>query len=291
MTSRLAVAKLRELLIEHFEQENSVRAEGYRQALSAALHRLAEFGVEDTFENYSAIDLLNMTLVGSSGMTAFFIRTAAMRAVLEEDELALKIIEKSGLVPYVLGWYQEWNEFDEEAARHEIAKELPALLDDSYDDHAIEVARQEREAASISRLALGRRFPQYIDHNLLWEVKDESPLLLRAIVSMCIDHRADLFHSLRQFLQQHPDVLMARDPDKLLAPLVARSVARRRLFCRHLKVFTTKQPWPRQRNGIWSTNNTRKPSNYANVFVRSHSNTIALCSSPPFVISNSATPT
>ena len=115
------IVALRSLLLDGFERENPIRIEGYRQALSAALHRLAEFGVEDTFENYGAMDLLNMTLVGSGGMTDFFIRTAGMRAILEEDMQAIDFIEKAGLAPYVLGWYQDWSKVSEAEA----VKSLP----------------------------------------------------------------------------------------------------------------------------------------------------------------------
>lgn len=211
------LGRLQNALIERsHERDNPVRAEGFRMALSAAVCRLINYGVEDTFNNYEPLDLLNLSLLGTGRGAADFIEIALMRAVVAADREAIDLVTEADLGRTMTPWIKHIQALGREEARAELARpredlDLPTL------DGGTSFAREELAAL---RILIGRRHPDLIEPDWLWSMPEDIPIFGHAMAKTIIDLRQDLHHSVRSFLKERPSALMYRDPDELLAPLV-----------------------------------------------------------------------
>ncbi len=181
----------------------------YYQSLTAAFFRINRFGVEDGFAAFTARDLLHFVLMSDGQLTEYFMRTGYARAIVEEDAEVLALLATLPLIRGFQAWYHALLVMDETAAREELAK--------------IFVDEEER---AVMRLVLARRFPALIDPAWLTQRPASQPQLGHAIAKVIATRRRDLHFRLRALLREDPNVLVAGDPDEILAPLVRASSER-----------------------------------------------------------------
>ena len=205
-----AMAGLRRIMAAQFSCGNPVRDEAYRLALSAAIWRLIHFGVEDGFANYRAQDLANFTLIAEGTVTEILIRTAFTRAAVENDQALLKHLIDLGLAREVQTWLASITSCP--------LQDLPGLL-----------APLTGEELHVARLLAARRDPGLIEVAWLWDIpvapgdSQALPTVAYHLAALQVVTREDLLSSTATYLARHRSVLLCREPDDLLVPLVLRS--------------------------------------------------------------------
>lgn len=202
-----AVAALREALRGPLSSGNPVRNEGYWQAISADVLRLAQFGVEDTFAQYSARDLASSCIVAGGTLSDVLLRIAYTRAVAEDDADLLAHLDHVPSVGLVSAWRHDLEGLDRAAMAERAVAPMPA------DD--------DGEERTATRLIAARRFPDLAQPAWLWEVPPTMPALGHALASTFLRVRPDLYASVASYLVERRATLLHRDPDALLARLVA----------------------------------------------------------------------
>jgi hypothetical protein len=180
----------------HSDPGQRIRDEFQRSALSAALRRLVGFGVEPALNRYNARELLQFQLMVAGKFSAYLARITWTRALVDGDDDVLRALATSGLVDEQVAW----------------TAEIP-------DD----LAGMEGEELHVARLVLGRRAPQRLTRQWLWEVPEDHPGIGAAMALLLLQHQPDCAPSIREWLQRRPDTLAFREPDELLAALVAAS--------------------------------------------------------------------
>lgn len=203
-----AMAGLRRAMASGFSCGNPVRDEAYRLALSAAVWRLVRFGVEDGVASYSARDLANFSLIGEGSLVEHLARTAYTRAVVEGDLALLKVLTDLGIAAHVQAWHASLDRLDPAA--------IPAAL-----------AGMKGEELHVARLLAARRIPALAEPSWLWDIPvtgDQAlPTVAYHLAALQLVTRDDLHDSTTAYLARHRQVLLCRDPDDLLVPLVLRA--------------------------------------------------------------------
>ncbi|HYE06122.1 MAG TPA: hypothetical protein VEL07_11475 [Planctomycetota bacterium] len=176
----------------------------YYQSLTAAFFRINRFGVEDGFAAFTARDLLHFVLMSEGRLTEYFMRTGYARAIVEEDAEVLDLLATLPLIRGFQTWYHALLAMDEAAARRELAKVFA-----------------DAEERAVTRLVLARRFPALIDPAWLTQRPTSQPQLGHALAKVIATRRRDLHARLLAVLRAEPNVLVAGEPDEILAPLVS----------------------------------------------------------------------
>lgn len=206
-----AMAGLRQALKERFTCGNTIRDEAYRQALSATVWRLVHFGIETGLASYSARDLCNFSLVAEGYITEVLARIGFSRAIAEGDGELLDIISAQGIASAMAAWHQHLLTADEDAVDATLA------------------SMEKDEERHVGRLIVARRFPHRIQPAWLWDIPVEGddglPLVAYHLAAAQIHGRPDLRDSTSTYLARHRQVLLVREPDPLLIPLVLTSPA------------------------------------------------------------------
>ena len=207
----LALAAFRRALVQSFGSGSPVRDEGYRQALSATVFRLDRYGIEETFAHYSARDLANMALVAGGSIVSYLMRTAYTRALVDNDGDLLAQLGTIEQVETMHAWLAERLAADQGTLAGMCAI-APASTDGGTDVPAEEVA--------VTRLVALRRFPDLLRPEWLWSIPADLPTVGYAMAADVLALRPELYGSVAEFLLRRRDVLLCREPDALLAPLV-----------------------------------------------------------------------
>lgn len=213
------------LLIEiadNFNAGHQIRTEGYRLALSAALLRLVRFGVEDTLENYSARDILNLLVVGGGPLTGYLINIATSRAIAENDAEVLSLIERHTCKTLMFAWYNHSMSMSKDQLQTE-EKRLHDLIQTTQSQPTQENSLGVSllfEEIHVLRIIMIRRFPELASSSWLTETLTKVPMVAWSLAIEIVHKRKDLHPALSAFLVQWPHILLVREPDLLLEPMI-----------------------------------------------------------------------
>jgi hypothetical protein len=197
--------RLRKWVLTHTDFGHPVRTETGRVALGALIRRITMFGLESSVDSLSAAEIGQAVALIGGSYADFFARVALSRAFVEHDVRLIQAYDQLKLEPQMLTWFTERDRADLGAAQE--------LLQRPYAND---------EERHVTRLLLGRRFPQLI--TAAWWL--EHPPALRIVshhLCRIAAQRSDLHLPLADFLISRRDVLLADNPDAILAPLVATS--------------------------------------------------------------------
>lgn len=200
--------RLRQWVKSNTGHGHPVRDEFARSSLSAVLRRLIVFGVEDALKRYAARDLLGFQTMCTGDFADLMARIACTRAIVEDDRPAIDAIADAEVASAQLTWFLALDRSE--------SGEAPALLAGITDHH---------EELHVARLVAARRHPALLDPAWLWAVPEHLPLVAAELCRTALRARHDLAGPVAALLAARRPVLMAVDPDLLLAPLVAISGA------------------------------------------------------------------
>ena len=188
----------------HAGTGNPIRDEFARSALSAVLRRLVLFGVEDVLKRYGARELLMFQSMCSGDFALLLARITCTRAMVEDDREVLAAMADAELAIEQLAWHAALTGADAATAR-----QLLAAITDT------------REELQVARLLVARRHPELLQTCWFEELPPELPLVGAHLCLVALQRRPDLAGAVAQALVRQPGILMAVEPDSLLAPLVA----------------------------------------------------------------------
>lgn len=97
---------LRQWAAEHCLPEHPIHRGVMRQALSALLHRVLKFGPEAGLAQCTGRDLTYLASCMGGPGAAFFLRTALVRGIVEDDSELVTFLLALPLCPEVLLWIQ-----------------------------------------------------------------------------------------------------------------------------------------------------------------------------------------
>ena len=196
--------RLRAWAEAHAGTGNPIRDEFARSALSAVLRRLVMFGVEDVLKRYGTRELLVFQSMCSGDFALLLARITCTRAMVEDDRDVLAAMADAELAVEQLAWHAALNAADATAA----SQLLAAITDTSEELH-------------VARLIVARRHPGLLQDGWLEELPVALPVVGAHLCQVALQRRPDLAGAVAQALVHQPAILMAVEPDSLLAPLVA----------------------------------------------------------------------
>lgn len=202
-------AGLREWTLETLRDPEPVREAFIHVQLGTLIRRLAMFGPEDSLQRCSGRELVRGASLAGGALAVLLARTAATHAIVEDDLLLLNALATYRADGGVIAW----------------AIELAALPVEAVAAHLALITDREEEL-HVARLIVSRAHPQVLDPAWLWAVPPTMPRVIAELARCALRHRPELNASVGQLLQRQPAVLMAVEPDDLLALLVERSAAR-----------------------------------------------------------------
>jgi hypothetical protein len=182
-----------------------VRTEAARLALSAVIRRLTLFGMEAGFSGYSARELLQLAVMVEGDAAGHFARVALSKAYTVGDEAVVAACRAAGFAPELHAWHDERRSADRATAM--------TLATSTYPDP---------EALHATRLAVARRHPDLVEAGWLWEVPDGVAVIAHHLARVAAT-RGDLALAVADCCERRRVVLMADDPDGILAPLTMAS--------------------------------------------------------------------
>jgi hypothetical protein len=185
---------------------NPIRDEFARSALSAVLRRLVLFGVEDVLKRYSARELLVFQSMCGGDFAILMARITCTRAMVEDDRDVLKAMADADLAVEQLAWHAAL-----------ISADGPTAVG------LLETITDTREELHVARLIVARRHPELVQAGWLEALPAELPLIGAHLCQLTLQRRPEYAGAVAQALVRQPAMLMAVEPDALLAPLVAAS--------------------------------------------------------------------
>lgn len=200
-----AFESLRRWVLAEGDFGHPVRTEGARLSLSAVIRRLSLFGLEASFSSYSPLELIQLMVMVEGPMAAHLARVALSRAYVVQDQRIIRACLEAGFAPELHGWYQERINAGRERAQELLASLYP-----------------EAEALHATRLLIARNHPELIQPGWLWDVPG-SLAIIGHHLARAAAVRPDLALSVAQGCEQRRALLMADDPDGILAPLTLHS--------------------------------------------------------------------
>ncbi len=179
-----------------------VRTEAGRVALSALLRRFHTFGLETSIESMSAEDLVQAVALTGGAFSTQLARVTLSRAFVENNERLIAAYGEAKVEPEMIAWFVDRDQAGPARARE--------LIDSIYVD---------REELHVTRLYICRRHPDLIEPSWWLEIPADLRLVAHYLARIAA-RRSDLCLPLANFLAERRDVLLADDPDAILAPLV-----------------------------------------------------------------------
>jgi hypothetical protein len=201
-----ALHRLRGWVLDHLDYGHPVRTEMARAALSASIRRLVTFGVEDGLSHHSCRDVLQFQAMVGGQFALYLARIAFTRALIENDREIIDVLTASGLVDGMAAWRAD-------LIRDDLAM-VRATLDSITD---------QDEELHVGRLIAARRHPELVTADWLEAVPERLAQVAAQMCRAVLGQRPDLTDTVRHLLARRTAVLMALDPDLLLAPLVLAS--------------------------------------------------------------------
>jgi hypothetical protein len=193
---------LRVWILKHCDYGHPIRNEVARAAMSATIRRTVLFGIESGLRQYSARELLQLQLMIQGEVAENMARIAFLHAVTEADVEVIQAYDQCGCFPDLLTWLQQ---------RQNAEAQQAATLCEQDD---------EPERQQLTRLVCCRRYPMLLQAGWFDPKRDVHPMLLAELARLAAQRRPDLHSTVVNLLHHRMDVLMAREPDDLLEPLV-----------------------------------------------------------------------
>lgn len=202
-SQQLRHQQFRKWITEHCRAQNEPAYAAYYQALSATFHRMTRFGIEKNLEDLSARDILQFQIMCGTHQIEPFLGIALSRAIIQEDQEVINAVMQ---LPFILdfrSWYASLQQIDMNQAVEWLSQNLPP------------------EELTSTRLILGRRYPELIQAEWISDLSEVPRILANAVCRLIATNRKDLHHDLTVFLSGNHAILLADDPDRILAPIVA----------------------------------------------------------------------
>lgn len=194
-----------DLTLNQSETER-IRTALARLGLGTSLRRLGLFGDEQCLVRYTSTELALALTMSSGAMRQTLGAAAATRAVIEDNQTLLAELAAAGDDQGVATWAATM-------AGGTVEETLGFLA---------QITDLEEEL-HVARIVAARRHPGLVQPDWLWQVPMGHARIAAGLAAAIIAGRSDLLPSVTAFLERTPTVLMASDPDRLLAPLVLRS--------------------------------------------------------------------
>ncbi len=189
-TAQEHFAELRHWVIEHCNAGHAVRQACYSMSLSAIVHRLIKYGPDETINNLTSRDLLNLLIFTNGDIAEWLMRTAFTRALIEDDSEIFEHLANLPFMPECTAWY--W-------------KIVEGLVGAAPDPEAMAAWLEALppEEKSLARLLVARTYPDTAHMDWLHDVPDSCPriaYLLAAIIAQKELYR----NALDNWMRDHP---------------------------------------------------------------------------------------
>ena len=187
-------------------QGSDVRQAAALLAQSSVVRRMLEANIETTLNLYNSSELLNMlAFAGFDHFAEYLLKLSFSRAIVEDDQALLEVFSKHELIIEQQQWYHRLLQCDEATATQLLATEI-----------------ESQEQRAMTRLILGRQFPQLIQSHWLKDTPQELPQIGYALCRLMLQVEQDFVAAVYIALQGRPDIFLYYEPDPLFSTLVLR---------------------------------------------------------------------
>ncbi len=183
---------LRIWVTDHLHAGHSVRQCCYRMSLTAIVHRLIKYGPDETLNNLTARDLMNLLIYTNGEIAEWLMRSAFTRALIDDDRLVYEHLANLPFMSECTGWYWKL-----------VNGIVGASPDPSADTAWLQSLPPEEKA--LAHLLVARVFPDTAHLSWLDDVPEHCPRIayhLAQIIATKQHHK----NAVENWLRAHPHV-------------------------------------------------------------------------------------